>query len=721
MAHQRYPEAARLDLTETIHGRPVADPYRWLEDAGDPRTVAWLAAQDELLGRERAGWLAHDGLHRQLADLTSMAVESCPRPRGERLFLTRRDVGREHAALIVVEADGAERVVLDPEQIDPAGTTTLEGWQPSINGGLLAYQLAVGGTEESVLRVLDVGTGEIVDGPIDRVRRTPVAWLPGGEAFYYVRRLHPDLVPAGEARYHRRIYLHRVGTDPHDDMLIFGAGRGKADHYAVSVSADGRWLTITASAGTAPRNELWLADLSVAGPGEPGLAVLHGGADARTVAHIRAGTSPEDPIYLVTDRDAGYGRLCIASARDPAYRTWRDLVGEDRGAVLRDIAILDGAELGRPLLLVKRTRHAVSEIAVHDLADGTRLGSVPLPGPGTVGEIVDHPGGGHEAWFTYEDFTTPPAIYRYDGRSGRTERWTGRGAWAVPPSSGVPGPAARGIETCHLAYASADGTPVRMFVVSPAGRPDHPRPAILTGYGGFGVSMAPGYSPMILAWVQAGGVFAVAGLRGGGEQGDDWHRAGMLGRKQNVFDDLHAAADCLTADGWTTSWQLGIFGGSNGGLLVGAALTQHPEKYAAAVCSAPLLDMVRYERSGLGAAWSSEYGTAADPEQLGWLLSYSPYHNVRDETAYPAVLFTVFDADTRVDPLHARKMCAALQHASGGERPIVMRRERDVGHGSRAFSREIDLLVDVLAFFVSQLGQPTLALTSPVHQGVRGA
>jgi prolyl oligopeptidase len=277
--------------------------------------------------------------------------------------------------------------------------------------------------------------------------------------------------------------------------------------------------------------------------------------------------------------------------------------------------------------------------------------------------------------------------------------------WARAPGSVQAPP----VHAQQVAYESTDGTVVRMLVISAAAQPDQPRPTVLYGYGGFGISMTPGYSSTVLAWVEAGGVYAIAGLRGGSEEGEDWRRAGMLGQRQNVFDDFHAAAGKLIADGWTTPGQLGIYGGSNGGLLVGAALTQRPDLYAAVVCSAPLLDMVRYERFGLGETWNSEYGTASDPEQLGWLLSYSPYHHVVPGTRYPSVLFTVFDNDTRVDPLHARKMCAALQYATTGalaERPVLLRREADVGHSSRAVSRSVALSADLLAFLAAHTGLP---------------
>jgi prolyl oligopeptidase len=263
------------------------------------------------------------------------------------------------------------------------------------------------------------------------------------------------------------------------------------------------------------------------------------------------------------------------------------------------------------------------------------------------------------------------------------------------------------VSTSLVDYVSKDGTTVRMFLIAPGDAPDRPRPTILYGYGGFGVPLTPGFSASILAWVEAGGVYAVANLRGGSEEGEEWHRAGMLGNKQNVFDDLHAAADHLIANGWTTPDLLGISGGSNGGLLVGAALTQRPDLYRAVVCSAPLLDMVRYERFGLGATWNVEYGSVDDPEQFGWLHAYSPYHRVQEGIAYPATLFTVFDGDTRVDPLHARKMAAALQHASSAlpsDRPILIRAEGDVGHGARSLTRTIGLSVDTMAFLAHELG-----------------
>jgi len=547
-----------------------------------------------------------------------------------------------------------------------------------------------------VLHVIDVGTGAPVEGPIDRARYSPVAWLPGGEAFYYVRRVRAELVPADEAQYHRRVLLHRVGAAPETDVEVLGAGLDMTNYYGVTVSMDGRWLIVGASAGTAPRNDLWLADLSDGRLDAPTLRVVQEGVDASTSLHV----GRDGRVYVFTDRDAPRGRLAVTTPDDPSYPTWTDLVPEDDEAVLEGWVILDGAGPdGVPpadggTLLCAWTRHAMGEITTHSLLTGQRTGAVPLPGLGSVTGIAERPEGGHEAWFGYTDHVTPASVFRFDAHTGETTQWA-----TAPGTVEVPEVHARQVE-----FTSADGTTVRMLVLSPAKEPDRPRPTVLYGYGGFSIPMTPGYSAGLLAWVEAGGVYAIAQLRGGSEEGEQWHRDGMRDKKQNVFDDFHAAAERLVADGWTTSAQLTISGGSNGGLLVGAALVQRPDLYAAVVCSAPLLDMVRYEQFGLGATWSDEFGSAAVAEELQWLLSYSPYHLVREGVDYPAVLFTVFDGDSRVDPMHARKMCAALQHATGGTRPVLLRRERDVGHGARALSRSVALTADTLSFAAWRTG-----------------
>ena len=683
-----YPAARRLDLTEDILGFQISDPYRWLEDAASAERAEWLREQENLFVSQREELPGRDALAQTIKSLIDVGATGAPAWRGNRCFYGRRDPGQEHAVLYTRDGDGPETVLLDPMAADPSGLTTLDAWYPDKEGRLLAYQMSTGGNEEALLRVLDAETGTIVDGPIDRGRYTSVAWLPGGKAFYYVRRLPPDQVPEDETQYHRRVYLHVLGTSAEQDTLIFGEGRHQADNYHASVSRDGRWLVISASRGTASRNDVWIADLTASPAEAPALRVVIEGADAQTSLHV----GRDGLLYVFTDLGTPRRRLAICDPESPDPAGWRDLLTEDPEAVLRDYAILDG--LDQPVLLAAWTRHAVGEITVHDLVTGARLSTVELPGLGSVSGLRGRPEGGHQAWFGYTDFTTPSLVLSYDALTGKVT------TWASPPGE-VP---AVDVTAEQVSYESKDGTIVRMMVLAPRAGAGKPRPTVLYGYGGFNVSQTPAYSASILAWVAAGGVWAIANLRGGSEEGEQWHRAGMRDRKQNVFDDFYAAAARLVSGGWTTHRQLAIYGGSNGGLLVGAALTQWPDRFAAVVCSAPLLDMVRYERFGLGQLWNVEYGTAADPVELGWLLGYSPYHRIRPDTAYPAVLFTVFGNDTRVDPLHAYKMCAALQHATVSERPVLLRAEANVGHGARAVSKSADLSADILAFIARQTG-----------------
>jgi prolyl oligopeptidase len=690
----QYPPAPRLDLTEDLFRHRVADPYRWLEDAGSAETSQWLAAEEELWAAYRAELPARDRFAGRVHELMQVGAVGVPAWRGTTRFYIRRDPGQEHGVLYVAD-DAGERTLIDPVAIDPSGRTTLDGWQPDKEGRLLAYQLSSGGDEESLLLVMDVASGELVDGPIDRCRYSGVAWLPGGKAFYYVRRLPPEAVPDGESQYHRRLYLHVVGTAPETDALVFGEGRDKTTYYGASVSRDGRWLMLWASIGTAPREDVWLADLSASDPAAPAFTPVTVGLDAQT--SLRAGR--DGRLYVFTDLDAPRGRICVADPAAPGPEGWRDLIPEDPSAVLRGFAILDNDdELTRPVLVVSRTRHAVSEVTVHDLATGSRLATLGLPGIGSVGGIAERPEGGHEAWFGYTDYTTPPVVLRYDTTTGAVDTWaTSPGSVSDPPA----------VRASQVTFQSADGTDVRMVLLEPGGEGtvrSGEKSTVLYGYGGFDISMTPGYSPSILAWVEAGGVYAIAALRGGSEEGEEWHRAGMLDRKQNVFDDFHAAASWLVASGVTSAERLAAWGGSNGGLLVGAALTQWPSLFSAVVCSAPLLDMVRYERFGLGETWNTEYGSASSATELPWLLGYSPYHRVADGVAYPAVLFTVFTNDTRVHPLHAYKMCAALQHATSSSRPVLLRAEGQVGHGQRAVSLAAALAGDCLAFAAKETG-----------------
>lgn len=686
MNRSPYPPARRLSGTEEVTGVRVHDPYRWLEETQSDETRTWSTEQDAVFRAQRDTWIHRPYFRRQLNRLVSPGSVSTPLWRGRRQFVMRLALGAEYPVLVVIDPDGPEQVLLDPARIDPSRKTTLARWRPSWEGDLLAYQLLESSSEKSVLWVVDVLDGRVVDGPLAWSRPSSIAWVAGGEGFYYVNQPDPRLA----AHQGQRIWLHRIGEDASTDVCVFGEGCAPGSHFAVSVTADGRWLSVSVTPGTAPRNDLWLADLSCCDPRHPNLQVVQRGAETNAQASVEFGRAGR--ILLRTDREAPNGRICTLDPQAPSWETWSELIPEDPEAVLDDCVILDGEELAAPILVVARTRHAITELSLHDADSGARLGEIPLPGIGSVQGMRRRPDGGHEIWLTYTDYTTPPTLYRYDAREGRLSRWEG------PPEH----TRSMDVHARQVVYPAKDDTAVRMVLITPETEPTRPRPTILAAYGGFGLSMRPLYSPLVQAWVRAGGIYVAAHVRGGGEEGAHWHRAGQGADKQNTFDDLHAAADWLVRYGWTNPDKLVLSGASHGGLVVGAALTQHPEAYAGVICSSPLLDMVRYEQFGLGRLWTEEFGTAADPDQLQWLLSYSPYHHVRAGVAYPAVLFTCPDVDPRVDAMHVRKMAAALQYSS--PHPVLVRREADVGHTTGSTSISLELGVDTLAFAASCTG-----------------
>ncbi|MGH3568216.1 MAG: prolyl oligopeptidase family serine peptidase [Pseudonocardia sp.] len=689
MTRPAYPSARRLSVAEEAFGWRIHDPYRWLEDDHSDETRTWSVEQDALFRAARDTWTQRPYFRRQLSRLFSPGSVSTPLWRGSRQFVLRLAAGAEYPVLVVIDPDGAEQILLDPARIDPSGKTGLVSWRPSWEGNLLAYQLSERSSEKSVLWVIDVRDGRVVDGPLAWSRPSPIAWLTGGEGFYYVNQPDPRLA----AHEGQRIWLHRIGEEVAADVCVFGEDYAPGSHFAVSVTADGRWLSVSVTPGMAPRNDLWLAELSRSDPQHPNLRIVHRGEQTDAQASAEFGRSGF--IYLRTNRDAPNGRVCALDPQTPSWETWSEVIPEDPEAVLDDCVILDGEQLEAPVLVVARTRHTISEVSLHDPDSGARLGEISLPGMGSVRDIRRRPGGGHEIWFAYTDYTTPPTMYRYDAREGRLSRWD-------DPAERRPAPAE--VNTRQVVYPAKDATAVRMVLITSETEPTQPRPTILAAYGGFGISMRPAYSPLVQAWVCAGGSYAVAHVRGGGEEGEHWHRAGQGANKQNTFDDLHAAADWLVQHGWTSPDTLVLSGASHGGLGVGAALTQHPEAYAGVICTSPLLDMVRYEQFGLGRLWTEEFGTAADPDQLQRLLSYSPYHQVRSGVAYPAVLFTCPDVDPRVDAMHVRKMAAALQYSSSGPHPVLIRREVDVGHTTGSTSIGLEWGVDTLAFAASCTG-----------------
>ncbi|MEV4327551.1 prolyl oligopeptidase family serine peptidase [Microbispora rosea] len=690
MARFFYPVARRSDLVEELFGIPVSDPYRWLEDGDDARVRDWAAAQDRLFLACREQWRDKDSWASLVDETSSFGVSEPPMVRGSLMFLAEQLRGDEQRRLLVVDGDGERRVLVDPADIDPSGHTGLYAWWPSREGERVAVQMEVAEQPGSDIIVLDVRTGEVVDGPLPRARNTSLAWLPGGDAFYYVSRVPGEELASGDMRLHRRVRLHRIGLPWQADTVVFGGEDAPDHYYGLTVSADGRHLAVTAMAGPAVQNDVYVAEL--ADPAAPRLVkVVDGQAiGARVLPRFLA----DGALLLVTDYQAPCGRVCVADRHDPGPDAWRTLVAEDPEAPLDECVVLDGPALARPLLLVARARHGTSALTLHDLADGRPLTRLPVPGAGVVSSLRAGVPHGHRAWFSYCDATTPPTVYRYDAVRGVTEPEAGAAIAGRTP----------GIRSLEVRCRAEDGTEITLFLFTPEEEHQGPRPTLLYGYGSFGMPMRPWFFPLAAAWVGAGGTYAVACVRGGGEEGRRWHDAGRGPRKHRAIGDFTDAAAWLIETGRTTPDQLAIYGQSAGGLLVTAAAMRRPDLFAAVVAEGPLCDMVRYERFGLGCTWTDEFGSASRPEELRWLLAYSPYHHVTPGTAYPAFLFAGAVTDLQTGEAHVTKMCAALQHATGGDRPILMRREPDTAHAASPASKERDLNADILAFAAEHTG-----------------
>ena len=643
MIAPRPPSTRTVELVETIHGVHVRDPYRWLEDAADPAVREWVDAQnahtrsvlDPLPGRAA---IAH-----RIQEAVDCGSLGGSEPRGRYRFFMRREAGMDQASLRVATAGEAPRVLVDPGPLSADGTTALDWWEPSPDGELVCFGLSEGGDENATLRILRTASGEWLEDRIPRCRWSVVAFEPGNAAFLYTRQPAPGSVPAGEEAYHRHFWRHVIGTDPEQDVRVFGEGRDKLDFPAsASISADGGWTAITITHGW-DRTSVFLRE----GSG-PFRAAFEG--DARLFAWFSG-----DRLLGRTNLGAPNFRLVEIDPERPGRASWRDLVPESEHVLVDAAASADR-------LVVHHLVDASSRLSLHG-PDGAFERAADLPDLCTVTHVGAHPSSG-AVYLTIQGFTWPARTLRIDGAE-------------VARLSPPPGFEPDRHPVRQVWFRSTDGTRVPMFLV---GRVGGAGPTVLTGYGGFDVSQTPAWSPTVVPFLEAGGLLAVANLRGGGEFGERWHRAGMLGSKQRVFEDFIAAAEWLQAAGLARPAQLAISGGSNGGLLVGAAMTQRPELFGAVVCRVPLTDMVRYERFKVAQLWAAEYGSAGDPEQFGWLFAYSPYHHVRDGVRYPPTLITTGEDDARVDPMHARKLAARLQ-AANPDGLTLLRVEPRAGHG----------------------------------------
>jgi prolyl oligopeptidase len=669
-------------VVEVLHGTEVRDPYRWLEDGDSEETAAWVAAQNARTRAVLDAIPSRPALHDRLRSLLQVGMVGSTAVAADRVFTLEREGDQDQAVLVVrsaVDPDAKARTVVDPHGMAADHAASIDWFSPSPDGRLVAYGVSEGGSEHGTLRIVEVDSGDHLGDAIRHIRHPSLAWLPDGSAFAYSRLPDPATVPAGEEGYWERVFWHRLGDDPAADGLLLGAGLEKTALPAATISPDGRWLVFHVSY-MPTRTDVILMDR------ESGVrTVLVEGEEATTWCQVAG-----DRLYAVTNLDAPRARVVKADLDKPQAEHWVDVVAESS-------AVIDSAVVAGSRLVVASAEHAVSRLH-HYALDGSDAHEIPLPELGSLGGLDADPAV-ERAFFTFTSFARPSGLWR----------WTAADAGRVEPWTRFPSPVdADQFEVEQVFYPSTDGTDIPMFLVRAAiTEPTTDAPTLLTAYGGFAISNTPGYSPGTVALCEAGGVWAVAGIRGGGEYGEDWHRAGMLADKQQCFDDFYAAADWLVAQGRTTRDRLAIRGGSNGGLLVGAALTQRPDLCRAAVCAVPLLDMLRYHRFLIGALWVPEYGDPNDPDQFAVIHAYSPYQHVVDGTAYPATLITTAESDSRVDPLHARKFAARLQAATSTpeDRPVLVRIETRAGHGvGKPAWKQADEGADVWAFVFWQLG-----------------
>ncbi|MEO8029418.1 MAG: prolyl oligopeptidase family serine peptidase [Gemmatimonadota bacterium] len=674
-----YPATRTEDIVDLLHGESIPDPYRWLEDGSAPEVRQWTAAQNALTADYLGRVVARPAIRARLEALLSIGSLGTPTPVRGRYFYSLREGSQNQPILYVRDGlEGQDRVLIDPNTLDAAGTTALDWYFPSPDGRLLAYGLSENGSEHSVLQLMSVNTGALMGDRIPHTRAASLAWLPDCTGFYYTRYPAPGSVPEGEESYHRAVFFHQLGADPAGDELVYQPSE-KEFWPGVDLSPDGRWLVLQV-ARTFDATDLYLLDRD--GPNEF-VAV------ARDLPATFDGQVVEGTLYLRTNHETPNYRLFAVDPARPGRADWREIVAT------RADAVLDGVMILKHRIVLSYLEQATSRLRLVE-RNGRFSRDIELPALGSVfgwGGEDD----GVELLYGFSSFTVPPSIYRIDLTTDTAALWRRVEAPGIDPEQFI-------VE--QIRYPSKDGTPVTMFVVRRRElTPDGNRPVYLTGYGGFNISMTPSFSRSILLWLEHGGVLAMPNIRGGGEYGEDWHQGGMLATKQNSFDDFIAAAEWLVRSGWTRAERLAIAGGSNGGLLMGAVLTQRPELFRAVVVQVPLLDMLRYHRFLIARLWIPEYGSADDPQQFRWLRAYSPYHHVRSGTHYPAVLLATAESDTRVDPLHARKMAAMLQAGSGSDRPILLRLEAQAGHGAgKPIAKILEELTDTWSFVFTELG-----------------
>lgn len=675
-----YPETKKGEVVDDFHGTKVEDPYRWLEDLDSPETRQWIDRQNKLTfgylteipGRER--------IQRRLTDLWDYEKFGIPFRRGGRYFLLHNDGLQNHFVLYQMESlDGEPKVLLDPNSWSPDGTIALTDYSPSEDGKYLAYGRSTSGTDWREWKVLEIDTGRESNELLKWIKFSSVSWMKDGSGFFYSRYDEPTGdMKLEDVNHFQKLYFHELGTEQSADRLIYSRDDQKEWGFSGIVTEDGDYLIINVWVGTDPKNRVFYKNLK---DEDAGVIELLDDFDAQY-----SFLGNDGPLfYFRTDLEAPLGRVIAIDTLNPQRSSWRQVIPESDGK-------LEGVSLVGDQFIAQYLHDAYSVVKVFRL-DGGFERDVDLPGLGTAwgfgGRRSDE-----ERFYMFTSFTHPGSIYRFDAKAGTSELFRKVDAGVNPDD----------FEVRQVFYESKDGTRIPMFIVHRKGLKG-PAPTILYGYGGFNIPMVPGFSVVNLLWMEMGGIYAQACLRGGGEYGEEWHKAGSKHMRHNVYDDFIAAAEWLIEKGYTSTPQLAIQGGSNGGLLVGACLNQRADLFGAAVPSRGVLDMLRFHKSTIGWAWVSDYGSPDDPQDFKHIYSYSPLHNIKDGANYPATLITTADHDDRVVPSHSFKFAAVLQAAQGGEAPILIRIETSAGHGmGTPTTKLIEEAADVKSFLAHNLG-----------------
>ncbi len=681
-AKPRYPEAARGDVTDSYHGVLVSDPYRWLEETDAPATQRWIAEQNELTRGVLDSVPEREALVKRLTELWDYERFGLPERHGERWFVTRNDGLQNQAVLYQLDSLDAEpRVLLDPNKLSADGTMALSGLVFSHDGRYLAYGVADGGSDWNIWRVREVASGRDLEDELRWIKFAQPAWAPDSKGLYYARYDAPQPGKELEAvNLNQKLWFHALGTKQAQDSLVLERPDHPEWSFSPTVSDDGRWLVISVGRGTDPKNLVFLRDLSAANAQILGLV-------SEFEASYEFVDSSGETMYFRTDREAPRGTLAsVELSLGGEIQLWRTVVGQTADT-------LDGADLVGSHFVLRYTKDARSAVRVHGMK-GELVREVELPGVGSAGGFEGR-AGDPTTFYSFASFRQPGAVYAYDTQSGASR------LWRAPKLAYDP----EAFTTEQVFYSSKDGTREPMFLTYKKGLARNgANPTLLFGYGGFNISLTPNFRASRIAWLERGGIYAQANLRGGGEYGEEWHAAGTKLRKQNVFDDFIAAAEFLVREKWTSPAKLAIQGGSNGGLLVGAVLNQRPELFGAAIPAVGVMDMLRFELFTIGWAWTSDFGSVKNEDEFHALRAYSPYHNVKLGAHYPATLVVTAERDDRVVPAHSFKYAAALQHAQGGPEPILIRIETRAGHGAgKPTSKQIDQAADELAFLFDAL------------------